>query len=397
MHEGDSLWLELADPVGYLPLLPWEEMLRPVTSAPILRLSPHVLQALSPDRELSVVLCLTVPSPEWAVTAVELMVFASTIRESIPERSTLHVFADDLCHAPFVEAMKQVKSDDPKGRTIKVYDLPRKMLGRENAEDPWKVWIAESLAGRATDIVHFVALGMLFADHSRLVIAAEPSAKENPIEGTITKGGRLLRYVTPIELCDSFTALGAWAAVFSAPTGGRWLNQARTGLRLLVDQIGRLRPGMAVFHDMEADADCKALAETYKFMIGDPSIPASLNTSVSVYCHPARAATVHPEPQSVPGELMQLMQQYAKVKELIQAEILRKGPLPTWIAATQRIVEEAVSRATAREGTAAGAPVLLGLASALEYVEKMLVQEMTIDEPDGNISTHKQQDGGANG
>ena len=48
MREGDSLWLELAEPVGYLPLLPWEKMLRPVTSAPILRVSPHTVRPRRP-------------------------------------------------------------------------------------------------------------------------------------------------------------------------------------------------------------------------------------------------------------------------------------------------------------------------------------------------------------
>jgi hypothetical protein len=250
--QGDNLWLELAEPTGYLPLLPWEEMLRSVTPAPILRLSPHAVQALSPDRKLSVVLCLSVPSNTWTPTAEQLASLSRAVRGALPERSTVHVFADDLCHAPFVAAQKQMGVEDTQGRVIRLYDLPDNMSAKEQRDELWKAWIVRSLAGRAADIVHCVAPAMLFADHARLVLSLNPKSDEEPEKNQSKAAramGRPLSYVTPLEFCNSLTHLGAWAAVFSAPSRGSGLAQMRMGLRLLVDQIGRLRPGIIRVHD----------------------------------------------------------------------------------------------------------------------------------------------------
>ena len=315
------------------------------------------------------VLCLSVPSDKWTATAEQLASLAGAIRGSLPERSTLHVFTDDLCHELFVAATKQVGTLDAQGRVISLYDLPPKASTGEDREHSWWTWIVESLAGRAADIVHFVASGSFFADYPRLVIAREPmSAKAT---GKAARAvGRPLRYVTPLALSELLTLLGAWGVMFSTPARGSWLNQERMSLRLLVDQIGRLRPGVAAFHDLEADSDCKALAETYEFMIGGPSIKASSRPSVSVYCHPARAAAVAAEPTSIPGDLMK---QYAKVKKTIQSALARGGPRPAWVASTQRIVEQAVSRVSSQDRKDDEASIR-GLASALEYVDQMLAE-----------------------
>jgi len=365
LHDGDSLWLELAEPAGYLPLLPWEEMLRPVTTVPILRLSPHVVQALSADRELSVVLCLSVPSSAWTPTAKQLVALMGAIRRSLPERSILHVFADDLCQPPVRAALGQGPGNDPQGRTIKLYDPPRAPSDADPGEDAWRAWVTKSLAGSAADILHTVVPGRLFADQARLVISRDPPGVES---GKGAAVGRPLRYVTPLELTDALTRLGAWAVVLSTPVRGSWLGDARLGLRLLADQIGRLRPGIVAVHDFEADTECKAMAETYAFMVGDPSVRASTNPAVSVYCHPARAAAVTAQPTSGAGDLAQ---QYLKVKEMIQTAIARGGPTPAWVASTQRIVEQAMSRVVTQQG-ADDAAVTRGLVAALKAVEQIL-------------------------
>jgi hypothetical protein len=366
LRDGDSLWLELAEPAGYLPLLPWEEMLRPVTRVPILRLSPHVVQALSPDRELSVVLCLSMPSSTWTPTPKQLASLMSAIRGALPEHSTLHVFADDVCQPLTGVARGQISTDDSKGRAIKLYDLPRVGSDKGPREESWKAWVAESLEGSAADILHTMMPARPYADQARLVISHDPWPSAECSKDSVV--GRPLRYVTPLELSTALTQLGAWAAVFSTPTRGSWLAEARLGLRLLADQIGRLRPGVVAVHDFEADTDGKALAETYAFIIGQPSTPASTSPAVAVYCHPGRAAAVAPQPTSLSVDLAQ---QYLKVKETIQAVMARSGPTPAWVASTQRIVEQAMSRAVGQEGRDDQA-VTLGLVAALKAVEQIL-------------------------
>jgi hypothetical protein len=367
LREGDSLWLELAEPAGYLPLLPWEGMLRPVTHVPILRLSPHVVQALSSDRELSVVLCISVPSDKCTPTAKQLASLMDAVRRVLPERSTVHVFADDLCHPLARTARDQVAASDLQGRVIKLYDLPERMSNNELLEKSWKNWVVESMAGGAVDILHSVAEGRLCADDARLVISRDPRPSEKLGKASLL--GRPLHYMTPFELSDCLTRLGAWAVVFSTPSEGSRFVETRLGLRLLADQIARLRPGVVVFHDFEADPLCKALAESYKFMIGDPSIRASTSPAVSVYCHPARAmAEVAGQPMTVSNDLTQ---QYLKVKEMIRVASGHSGPTPAWVASTERIIEQAMSRAVGQDGKDDEA-VTRGLVAAFKYVEQML-------------------------
>src|SRR5262249_60229035 len=104
------------------------------------------------------------------------------------------------------------------------------------------------------------------------------------------------------------------------------------------------------------------------FMVGDSSVRATTSPAVSVYCHPARAATVAAQPTSTAADLTQ---QYLKVKEMIQAAIARGGPTPAWVASTQRIVEQAMSRVVTQQG-ADDAAVTRGLVAALKAVEQIL-------------------------
>jgi len=375
LGENDSLWLELADSAGYLSLLPWEEMLQSVTSAPTLRLSPHSLKALSPNRELSVVLCVTVPAREWLPSIDQLTALARSIRESLPARSKLHVFADDVCHDAFAAATKAISSDD-QGRAIMLYDLPGSAPGndaeKENpCDQPWMNWIMNSLSGCAVDIVHCFSPGLLFPDHPRLVISRDANARV--VSGEASAAVRLLGYVTPLEHNDMLTSLGAWAAIFSAPLGGPESAQSRLGLRLFVDRLARLRPGVAVFHDFEADPKCESLAQTYKFMIGDSAIQPAKTTSVVIYCHPARATNV--PAQTLPGS-DELMKQYAKVEEKIQSAIEQPGPTPVWVAATQRIVEQAMSSIASVGAKEPDNAAVRGVVSALKHVDEMLAEQL---------------------
>jgi hypothetical protein len=384
MHDGDCLWLDLAEPAGYLPLLPWEEMLRLATSAPILRLSPHSVKALSSNLEQSVVLCLTVPSNTWIPTKDQLVALARAIRKSLPKGSKLHVFADDLCHVPFAAAMEAVGSADDQGRVIILYELPGSPP--ENApekeklsEQPWMEWIMTSLSGRAVDIVHCCSPGVLYTDHARAVIARNAVQRKASDQASSTDEsvtGRPLRYITPLEHSNLLTSLGAWGAIFSAPPRGDSVASSRQGLRLFVDQLARLRPGVVTFHDFATDPTCDALASTYEFMIGDPSKVASTSPSVTVYCHPARATAAASAPSLLPNELMK---QYARIEETIQSVIASSGPLPAWVAATQRIVEQAVSRAAITDANDSHDAVVRGVASALQYIEEMISKQMHTD------------------
>jgi len=395
LRDGDCLWLEIAEPVGYLPLLPWEEMLRVATNAPILRLSPHDVKSQSVQRGLTVALCVTAPSEAWTPTSARLRSMTQAILDSLPERSTLHIFPDDLCHARFRQAKIPQARPDSQGRSISIHEPPRDPPAPEKEEsgDPWRAWIGTALRGIAVDIFHCIAPAMFFADNVWLAIARRPSPARPAKRGKKVIKGREMRYVTAAEVSELLTAFGAWGVIFTTPERGPWSVQARLGLRLLVDRIGRIRPVAAAFHDTALDADHKAISETYKFLIGDPSIKASTSAAISLYCHPSRALSVASEPASLPPELLT---EYNKIKQAMEAMAARGEPMPGWMAATQRVVEQAISRAsvTGAHGTSNEAAVR-GVASALRYVDQMLTvrsttQVRTVESP----SAQKQGEAG---
>jgi hypothetical protein len=144
------------------------------------------------------------------------------------------------------------------------------------------------------------------------------------------------------------------------------------------------------FHDFEADPACDALASTYEFMIGDPSKVASTSPSITVYCHPARATAAASATSLLPNELMK---QYARIEETIQSAIATSGPLPAWVAATQRIVEQAVSRVAITDGNDSHDAVVRGVASALQYVEEMISKQTQTDvSPPGKAASTPQEE-----
>ncbi len=59
--EHPAVWLELAEPAGFLPLLPWEAMLSPILPRPVLRLPYFMLRPSAAMDSLDVVLCATNP------------------------------------------------------------------------------------------------------------------------------------------------------------------------------------------------------------------------------------------------------------------------------------------------------------------------------------------------
>jgi hypothetical protein len=372
LDQGDCLWLELVEPAGYLPLLPWEKMLRPYTTAPILRLSPHEIKAASADRKLCVVVCISAPFKSCVPPARTIEPLLREIRRSLPERSTLHVFADDLAHAGCFEASQQLGEDTDRHVSIELHPMPPPPTQRNTQQgaEPWRDWIVTSMAGTAVEVVQFIVPGMLFPDRPRVITSRAPTSSRFQLRKTpwsfIEHPTRELRYFSPLELSQFLNVLGAWGAVFSSPPGSTWTMQSRMSLRLVVDQITRLRPGVTVLHDPEADVGHTALGETYRFIIGDPSIKASASSSVCVYCHPSRAVQMRPEPDYLPGELLQ---QYALLKHLVTSTFAREGKLPAWVATTQRVVEQAISRTA---DSPADDPSVQGLTAALKYVQKMI-------------------------
>lgn len=366
LRPGDCLWLELAEPLGYLPLLPWETMLQPYVNAPVLRLSPHVLKPLTVQRALSVAVCISLPFGRVASARDALLDTIGTIRKSLPEHSTVHVFPDVSAHE-FCVADTQ---PDERGRVVTTHDPKRAQQCNSN-EEPWTSWIASSLAGRAIDIVHFCTHAFIYPDQARLIAAQLPAkdCSENQVVGTP------VRYVTAAEVCRFLTQLGTWGAVFSTTKTAGSPHQSRSALRLFADQVARQRPGIVAFHDLSVDTECQVLARTYKFMAGDPESQPTRDAGNAVYCNPGSGMQLSPEAMALPSDLFE---RYERIQSSILATLQKESSLPVWMAAMQRTVELSISRIASAQRDSDSDAALRGVNSALMYVEKVFAERASM-------------------
>jgi hypothetical protein len=379
LRDDDCLWLELTEPLGYLPVLPWEEMLAPYVKAPILRLSPYPLELLAPESKLSIVLCISVPLERSPQSTDALGSLMYGIGGGLPQGSTLHVFADEQAHEMCAKAARRPSNDG--APIIKVYDLPTERE-RDASDEAWTAWVAEALGGKAADIVHLYGSALMYSDGPRLIAIRDPGrTKAQPSRRSgkdAAEGGRPLRYLTSVDVSKFLTQFGAWGAVFSLPA--RAPDQSRIALRFMTDQVGRARPGAAVFHDAAADSQYTALTAAYRFMTGDATVKPPHSAAVSVCCNPANAMRVPPPPLQLPAELQMRLEQ---IRNSLKATAQREHALPTWMAALQRAVEQSVSRVASAQSSSNNDAAMRGISAALKHVEDAFAQRsLRMDKPE---------------
>ncbi len=338
------LWLELATPTGYLPTVPWERLLQPALNTPILRL-PHVAIAPAVTVDvLDIVLCGSAPAAKGSYPVDQLL--HSITRRLVEEASRwnktiIHIFVDERVHGALKSLLGdlaapakwgQVRLYNPEdavaygsiGRSTTIAEQPGRL------ENPWLRWIADALAGRSADVVHFLGHGYLTLDQGAIALA------ESPVVNTDRE---LARFVGPQQLGAFLTRIGAWSIGFSSPP----INFCPAGLRLLVDQLARLVPGPVFLHDLAADRDTGGLgglAATYNFLYAPrhwtrKPVPPPSSPAVSVYGHPALLR------QDEPARQYRILDDpFAWPADASMVE-RAKEDTPTWVAASERYLEQA--------------------------------------------------------
>jgi len=373
LHKKDSLWIEFCEPAGYLPMLPWEKMLRPATKMPILRLSPHPREALSAKIDLSVVTCVTAPTKAFVPMPNQLATLVHAIHKSLPGNSQVHIFADDLCFPACSQAV--IKEKYGKTRSIYLHEMSTtERHALAGSPRPWTDWILKSLGDGGADIVHCIATSTLSPDQPRLVVARDVMSPAHRKKAASDRGARRdIRYITGLDHAEFVRSLGAWAAVFSGPVRRAEAIETRLGLRLFAHQFATLRPGISVYHNFTADPRCESLSETYNFLTGDFSVPASTSTSVAVYCHPARATPFAVQAAQQPSPLVR---EYSRLEEAVKHAIDLPGPLPAWVATAQRLAEETISNIEMNDEPNLNSARSRGIASALKFIERAVTEQI---------------------
>ncbi|MFJ1704888.1 hypothetical protein [Kitasatospora sp. NPDC088346] len=276
----NAVWLEVANPRGYLHLAPWERMLAPL-DRPVLRLPHHVLRAQPPSDTLEIAICAGSPPAGHAtfLTTADLLeqLTGLWIRHS-GHHVRIHLFTDLACHAevagwatcmsPYLvvhDPHDAVRFMGPRGASLTAD--PGELV------NPWLRWIRDALQHRALDVIHIVSDGYLTAGRGAMAIAGTPLLGPDRAPST---------FVGSAQLCTLLAQVGAWCLVVSGAPG----NPSGAGLRELADAVAAARPGLVIVDEHDRDRDGGQLAATVDMVVGGGPAVTGAMPGVVCWAHP---------------------------------------------------------------------------------------------------------------
>ena len=361
---AETVWLHLADPVGFLSGLPLERMLRQyVGERPILRVPNFALFPARPLGRIEMALCVS------EARARERFDGLSILRGLVPALldagspiAALHLFTDaatyyhlgperDAAFERFATDTRLVLHD-PAGAPSPGRSGPAASTSNAGTAvtNSWLRWMLQELSGVTVDVVHFATNGYTFAGQSALAVADSPMTSEDLLWA---------RFIGPDELATWLSHLGTWAVGFTSPPG----NFSPLGLREIADDVARLRPGPIVQHDAAlGPLSFQELAWAYAGLLGGVQ-PAPAG-SVAMYVHPAVFAQTAVSLAGPPDSF---------ADTLVNQSLGGQQPVaaPAWVTSTRRYLEQSVARMFPEPGeptSASQAAVSEGAAQALRFV-----------------------------
>ncbi len=380
-----SVWLEIPDPCGYLPFLPWEAWLVPVLGRAVLRLPYFLLRPRAAQETLDVVLCATSPRAKVGFDAGRAALELSrTITEAVPRRVTLHLFTDlDVYHW-----LVDRRSDLPEGTVVhdpaeaEQYSLPGRRVAVDDSADltnPWLLWIRDALGG-GVDVLHFICHGYSGSDRGALALASSP---------LVDTDRRYARFVGLGQVSSLMNQVGAWSFAVSGPP----TNYSQAGLRELGDSIARNAPGFVLVHDGSLGNGFEDVGQAYAFLYqasGPASVPPPAARSLTCWAHP-RLVDEYPDARlgTSPGDDLLADDFCSAVFSETTDRMMAAPETPQWLASSARLVEQVqASWFDAGEGTEpAGVRVAVSDAEeALRNVAALLERHAAATSPYGQAA-----------
>lgn len=369
VQDKGVLWLETAEPAGFLPLLPWEKLLSRTVDVPVLHVARKPGHGTRRRGSLDVVLACT--SSDERLTAPPKTVVSlckALLGATAPgKRCVVHLFADQLHREPIQAELAGSglpvveEGEPPERRGVVLYRLPE---GEERArmepsdaevvrtqtvwERPWAAWIKNRTAGCAIDVVHVISNACFAGLQPTLEITASPWEKPQAVRRSWTLrwvNKVQLRYVDAALLCDFATGLGAWGIVFSAPNA-----ECLRAERVLSYQASALLPGVFAVHDLAQDPQAQACPALYGFLAGragstDPQPVIPHSTALSIRCN---AAMLQPEAADARIKAS-LGEDFAQALQDLKEQIAGMDATPAWAAVVQRQIALTASTSLATE------------------------------------------------
>jgi hypothetical protein len=366
------LWLSFPLYSGYLPVLPWEPLLKDRLKVPILRLSYTDVQPIRSRQSLDAVVCFSFPrakeflaaqeSPNHQTPEQTIHYFFERIPPNLAPYTTFHAFADQSTHP----VLTSLRDRHPEFRIV-VYD-PRDAAryggfdadselataSAEQLESPWLLWIRDAMGLTSVDLAHFICHGYLGKEEGLLAVSHSP-VRDDDEEWS--------RFIGARQLCTFLDQVGAWSVAFSSPPA----NYSISGLRMLQDQIARIRPGPVLFHDMVRDPDRVGWDEAYQYAYAVEEAGAPKSAAVSLCCHPDWALP-GTAPDSKTQRLLKDLSLAGRIPEVFEGS----ENTPSWLASGQRALERSVAQLFHTSPDDPDTVMSSGSADALRFAAKLL-------------------------
>ena len=370
-QDGWPLWLSFPRYSGYLPVLPWERLLKARLNTPILRLSYTDVQPIRSREALDALVCFSFPKAKelLAVSSSTYMTpeqtieyFFTNIPQNLAPYTTFHVFADEAVY-PLLTAIRdrnpgfRILAYDPEGaRRYSAPDADPLLanVAKEQLENPWLLWMRDSLGSTSIDLAHFICHGYLGKEDGLLALSRSPLLNDDE---------RWSRFIGLRQLCTFLDQVGAWSVALSSVAA----NYSISGLRMLQDQIARFRPGPVLFHDMARDPQRTGWDEAFQYAYAVEEAQAPMSDAVSICCHPDWALPG----STADGKTQQLLKELT-VAGRIPGVFEGAENTPSWLASGQRARERSVAQLVDAAPNDAAGVRQSGSAQALRFASDLL-------------------------
>jgi hypothetical protein len=369
--KGDSsapIWLSLGSPFGFLPIVPWQALLQPLFRSPVLRLPYLSVKPFMPSESLDVIICIAAKTGSLDSIADQLGPKLAGLRRRLVR---LYIFSSgmmgelDKITQRFKSPSLSICCYHPESGPEYKPALDRTVRGLEN---PWLIWMKSAMGEKSGDVAYFIVDGSLSDQQASLRFAPSPLKGVDPNWG---------RYVSAQELSVFLNQVGCWSVGFRAPEDP-WGSAA---LRLFQENLAQVRPGPIFLYDAAADANFAEFAAACGFLYGLKNSPLPVSRTISLFCHPSGtersfvANVLAYLPFSLANKprlretLSKALSWNPKLKQgldiLVNNDAVRellgsftlasrtvtilqsKENTPVWLAAAQRVLEQALSRVIA--------------------------------------------------
>jgi len=382
--ESEPLWLELNPTSSRLALVPWERLLQPYVHSPILRVPVFQFGGtLTKWDSLDIVLCTSSPAAKEQIPVEYLLGLIKAIERGRSKPTNLHVFTDSdnfqaLNKSVQYEGMNWVRLYNPEGAANYAPSefSPTIIDDPQSLNNPWLNWISDAIGDLTVDLVHFACHGFFSMEQGSIAVAESPLQNQD---------SEWARFIGVQQLNNFLNRVGAETVFFSSPP----FNYSISGLRLLADQVARLRRGAVLLYDKAGFApfeDLEDISHMYHILYCDLHHDLSPFPSLTFYCSPSlldglsfkenRRASLVAEDIPALRAIAEILSTSSKVGN-------------TWLASSYRWLEETASALNEQPISARQSQTQEGIRNAVTFLSDVTQRHASLR----NRTSDQQADG----